>query len=84
MCDCSTPMHMVYISYYNYGANELYEEYVLKQIVELYLEKDVTLIDVKNNEDRYLSDLDQALIPLMLDWQKKVVDIIETKIKTSS
>ena len=77
-------MHMVYISYYNYGANELYEEYVLKQIVELYLEKDVTLIDVKNNEDRYLSDLDQALIPLMLDWQKKVVDIIETKIETSS
>ena len=77
-------MHMAYLSYFTYGANELFEQYVLMQIVELYLEKDVTLIDVKNNEDRYLSDLDQALIPLMLDWQKKVVDIIETKIETSS
>ena len=78
-------MHMAYLSYFTYGANELFEQYVLMQIVELYLEKDVTLIDVKNNEDRYLSDLDQALIPLMLDWQKKVVDIIiETKTKTSS
>ena len=50
-------MTMAYISYFMYGANELFEEYVLKQIVELYLEKDVTLIDVKNNEDRYLLDL---------------------------